>query len=147
MPYRHATLSLLLMCVALAGPQAKAERRSPLFFKGPTAICVARTTRIYPCISMTPPAYRPGRSAGRAPPPLLPLEVAATPRRGWRNWFKAGDQRPAWPEQATRLNLGWRRDPDPTMQVHVAGPVNFKVYTEMGEFSQSRFFLGIDRRW
>jgi len=145
MPYRNATVSMLLG-LALAGVQATAEGHGPISFKGPTAVCLARTTLIYPCISMTPPAYRPGLSPVYAPAPLLPLQPAAERPGGWRTWFKHGEERPAWPNQATALNLAGRQ-PDPTMQVHVAGPVNLKVYTEIGDFSQSRFFLGIDHRW
>ena len=145
---RYRTLNVLLSMGLLAIvilPPAWAGGMPRAAFVGPSSVCLSHTHLIYPCVSLSPPAYRPRlNGALSARPPQLPLNAAGqTP--GWLAQIGLEEDRhatlPAEDPNADPSQAG------AAMNMSVIGPLKFKVYPESGTLSQSRFFLGLDRAW
>jgi len=148
-------LTLVGLGVAICGP-ANAETRDRIggyTFKGPTATCLPHANLIYPCVSLSPPTYHPNPGTGIVSPtiaPELPLDAGqrSSSSSSWIQRFKKGEY---WSSD-WKLSHGVR-DMDLTLERSGAsmkmdiGPLKFNVFSEDGDLSESRFFLGIDRRW
>lgn len=143
MQYRKlSTLMSVAWLLAGVTSQGNAEDVGLPPFKGPSLVCLVHSNKIYPCISLTPPAYHPRLNAPfQTQPALLPIDDSQT--FGWLARIKMEEDRHTILDDLTVA----LRQPDPAMKMSVVGPLKFKVYTEDGSLSESRFFLGIDRTW
>lgn len=145
---RYRTLSVLLslgLLVVVVLPPARAAGVSRATFVGPSSVCLGHTRLIYPCVSLSPPAYRPRLNPALSlrPPQLPPDAARQTPR--WLAQIGLEEERYA-ALSADDHNADLNQ-PDAMMKMSVIGPLKFKVYTENGTLSQSRFFLGVDHAW
>ena len=146
-------LTLFGLAVALAAPaHAEAgDQVSHPHFKGPTSTCLFRADLVYPCVSLSPPAYHSNPMAGMLSVPLgpeLPLDSDVR-TDSWLEKIKSGEYWKEW--HLTRQVRGMKMDfslehAGPTMNMDI-GPLKFNVITEDGGLSESRFFLGIERSW
>jgi hypothetical protein len=140
-------MSLAGLVLAGATSPAMAERNvPPASFQGPAAVCLSHTRLVYSCITLSPSGFQswrdtPGTVA--APRPLNAVDGS----RGWLVRLGTGDGRDS-ARQGDGRNRAWDLPPsDPAMKMSVIGSLTFEVYTEDGDLSDSRFFLGFDRAW
>lgn len=123
------------------------------YFKGATSTCLSSATTIYPCISLSPPAYQPNPGVGivsaAAATPYLPLDSDAHDSQ-WLAKLKNGEYwNPKWllSRQLDGVNMDFTLDHSGAVVNMKRGFMKFNVNVDEGGFSESRFFLGIDRPW
>lgn len=143
----YRTMSVLMLLAWLAAGAvfpAKADGPNLPSFRGPSGVCL-HSTLIYPCVSLSPPGYRSSLKPAMGAP-LAQRAPDDNGRHGWPGYnIRLEDARRPSP-QPDNLNQA-PPQPDPAMKMGVVGPLKFKVFTEDGNLSESRFFLGIDRTW
>jgi len=144
-------LPLFVLGLLAASPaQAAKFAGGGTFFKGPASTCVSHTTAVYPCVSLSPPAYRPNSTVGIMSPgmaPYLPLDSGMDSSASGNHWLqklKIGD---IWNSQLRHIDMGFTMDQSgAVVNMHLGG-LKFNVNVDDSRFSESRIFLGIDRTW
>ena len=122
------------------------------YFKGPMATCLSRAKVVYPCVSFSPPSYQANSAIVTNIPigPSLPLD-ADKHEGGWLAKLRDGE---FWnpkglisrATQGLDMNFSVVQPEGPGMNMHL-GPMKLNMYVDENHFSDSQFFLGIDRSW
>lgn len=121
------------------------------YFKGPMATCLSRAKVVYPCVSLSPPSYQTGSTFvyDVAAGPYLPLDSEVHER----NWLVKLKDRKFWnskwslPREVQGMDMDFKLDHSGAGMHMNLGPMKFNVFVDDERFSDSRFFLGIDRSW
>lgn len=155
MNYRKPKLMIALlflagMAVTLTAGAESLTDDGGIYFKGPMATCLSKAKLVYPCVSLSPPAYQ-SNTAFVTNLPLetkLPLDTDKH-EDGWfarfKNKFWSGNGLLPIDLQGMDVNLA--TDHTGTGMTMDLGPMNFNMYFDEGNFSESQFMLGIDRTW
>ena len=127
---------------------------SGAIFKGPASTCVRHSPAIYPCVSLSPPAYHSDLgivSIGATPD--LPLDSGADASESDSHWLarlKNGEVwNPQWrlSRQLRSMNMDFTMNRSGAAVNMNLGVLKFNVNVDDSGLSESRFFLGIDRSW
>jgi len=122
------------------------------YFKGPMATCLSRAKVVYPCVSLSPPAYQANSTFFSNAAPLgvnLPL-ASDRHESGWFAKLREGE---FWSPQGLFSKNMPGRDMNFSVKPSGAGmnmnlgPMKFNMYVDESHLSESQFFLGIDRSW
>ena len=125
---------------------------SGTYFKGTMATCLSRAKVVFPCVSLSPPAYQ-ANSMFVTDIPIganLPLDSDKRESSNWLDRLRNGE---FWSTEGLfsgdlqNIDMNYTLDQSgPGMNMNL-GPMKFNMYVDEGNFSESRFFLGIDRNW
>lgn len=158
MYYRKPQVLMFLVLVG-AGMTAvmpargdSATEESGTYFKGPMATCLSRAKVVFPCVSLSPPAYQTYSAyvSDVSTAPELPLESSALRDTNWFGKLTGGELwNPKWPlsQEIQGMDMNFGLDDSGNGMNMNLGPMKFKMYLDEGRLSESRFFLGIDRSW
>ena len=155
--YHHkpnALMSLLFvvgMAVTISALADDSVDDGGTYFKGLMATCLSKAKVVYPCVSLSPPAYQ-ANSTFVTSVPIgfdLPLD-SEEPEGSWLAKLKDGA---FWfpsslfsnDAKGMDMNFGW--DQSGTGMNMNLGPMKLNMYVDEGHFSESRFFLGVDHTW
>ena len=121
------------------------------YFKGPMATCLSRAKVVFPCVSLSPPSYQANPMFVTDIPigPNLPLDS----EKHESSWLARLSEGEFWSTKGLFSGAGRGMDMNfslnpsgPGMNMNL-GPMKFNMYVDEEHFSESRFFLGIDRSW
>ena len=150
--YLMPLILLMGLTITSAAVADSSTDNSGTYFKGPMATCLSRAKVVFPCVSLSPPAYQ-ANSMFVTDIPIganLPLDSEKHESSNWLTRLTNGE---FWSSEG--LFSGDTQDIDmnfsleqsgPGMKMNL-GPMKFNMYVDDGHFSESRFFLGIDRSW
>jgi len=146
-------LGVGLMMISPVRADTVAEDNGAIF-KGPASTCVRNSPAIYPCVSLSPPAYHSdlGILSARVTPDL-PLDSGANASESDSHWLeslKNGELwNPRWrvSRQLRAMNMDFTMDRSGAGVNMNLGVLKFNVNVDDSGLSESRFFLGIDRSW
>jgi hypothetical protein len=124
---------------------------SGTYFKGPMATCLSRAKVVYPCVSLSPPAYQANSTFVTTAPIGFDLPLASEEHES--NWLAKLKDGEFWfpsrlfskDTQGMDMNFGWDQS-GAGMNMNL-GPMKLNMYVDEGSFSESRIILGIDRTW
>ena len=157
MYYRKPKILILLfvlaeLTVTSVAAADSASEDSGAYFKGPMATCLSKAKVVFPCVSLSPPAYQ-TKSIFITDTPIganLPLDSEKHESSNWLTRlrdgaFWSGEGLFSGDMQDIGMNFSLEKS-SPGMKMNL-GPMKFNLYVDEGNFSESRFFLGIDRSW
>jgi hypothetical protein len=148
-------LMSLLVVTALAVPiSAVADGLaddSGTYFKGPMATCLSKAKVVYPCVSLSPPAYQFNSTFVTTLPMVdnLPLDTDHH-ESGWLAKLSDGEFwsiNNLFSNDLHGMDMNFSADQTGTGMNMNLGPMKFNMYVDEQHFSESRFILGIDRSW
>ena len=158
MHYRKSKILMFLTMVGLglglstpARADTGGDDANRAYFKGPTNACLRHATLVYPCVSLSPPAYQSNLGSGIlyvAVGPDLPLDTGFQDESWFDNvqsseyWSKWHLSRPL-----QEMNMDFSLDDSGAAVNMNLGPLKFNVFAEDGGISESRISLGIERSW
>jgi hypothetical protein len=122
------------------------------YFKGPMATCLSRAKVVYPCVFLSPPAYQTNSTyvSDAATVPELPLDSSALREANWFGKLTGGELwNPTWrlPQEIEEMDMNVHLNNSGNGMNMNLGPMKLNMYLDEVHFSDSRFFLGIDRSW
>lgn len=124
---------------------------SGTYFKGPMATCLSRAKVVYPCVSLSPPAYQ-ANSTFVTNIPIganLPLD-SDKHESSWLAKLRDGEfwsPKGLFFKDLQGMDMNFSLDHAGAGMNMNLGPMKLNMYVDQGHFSESRFFLGIDRTW
>jgi len=122
------------------------------YFKGPMATCLSRAKVVYPCVSLSPPAYQATSTFFSNAAPLgvnLPL-ASDEHESGWLAKLRDGDYwnpEGLFSENMRGMDMNFSVKPSGAGMNMNLGPMKFNMYVDESHLSESQFFLGFDRSW
>ena len=160
MHYRKpkALMPLILLVGVVVTLPAMAEDMTAdngAYFKGPMATCLSRAKVVYPCVSLSPPAYQANSSFFSSGAPLgvnLPLESDEQVKHdsGWLAKLRDGEfwsPRGLFSGDKSSVDMNFSMQPSGAGMNMNLGPMKFNMYVDESHLSESQFFLGFDRSW
>lgn len=129
-----------------------ATNENGTYFKGPMATCLSRAKVVYPCVSLSPPAYQANSTFFSNPAPLganLPL-ASDEHESGWLAKLRDGEfwnPKGLFSENMSGMDMNFSVKPSGTGMNMNIGPMKFNMYVDESHLSESQFFLGFDRSW
>lgn len=147
-------LTLAGLAVTMTG-QARADTAAETtgyYFKGPASTCLSHSTLVYPCVSMSPPAYKANPGAGIVSPavtPDLPLGSSADDSTWVTRLKNAEFWNSDWhlSHKMNNMNLEFTLDRSEAGMSMDLGPMKLNVFANEANISESGFFLGIHKSW
>jgi hypothetical protein len=122
------------------------------YFKGPMATCLSRAKVVYPCVSLSPPAYQANSTFFSNAAPLganLPL-ASDEHESGWLAKLRDGEfwnPKGLFSENMPGMDMNFSvKSSGAGMNMNL-GPMKFNMYVDESHLSESQFFLGFDRSW
>lgn len=154
----QALLALVSSGFMMAGP-VEAETvtdQGEGFFKGPASTCVTSSSLVYPCVSLSPPAYRPHPGTGIVDAVVMPyllLDSGVQVSDGEDSWLvklkNGAFWNPDW--RLTRhmrsMNMDFTMKKSGAVVDMRLGVLKFNINVDDSGLSESRIFLGVDRSW
>jgi hypothetical protein len=145
---------MLLLGVAVTFPALadSVANDNGTYFKGPMATCLSRAKVVYPCVSLSPPAYQANSTFVSNAVPLganLPL-ASDEHESSWLAKLRDGDfwsPKGLFSENMPGMDMNFSVKPSGTGMNMNLGPMKFNMYVDESHLSDSQFFLGIDRSW
>ena len=122
------------------------------YFKGPMATCLSRAKVVYPCVSLSPPAYQANSTFLSNSAPLganLPL-ASDEHESGWLAKLRDGEfwnPMGLFSENMPGMDMNFSVKPAGAGMNMDLGPMKFNMYVDESHLSESQFFLGFDRSW
>ncbi len=122
------------------------------YFKGPMATCLSRAKVVYPCVSLSPPAYQANSTFFSNAAPLganLPL-ASDQHESGWFAKLRDSEfwnPKGLFSENMPGTDMNFSMKPSGAGMNMNLGPMKFNMYVDESHLSESQFFLGIDRSW
>jgi len=121
------------------------------YFKGPMATCLSRAKVVYPCVSLSPPAYQLNSTFVTTLPLVdnLPLNT----EQHENSWLAKLSDGAFWSinnlfsNDIPGMDMNFSADQSGTGMNMDLGPMKFNMYVDEQHFSESRFMLGIDHSW
>ena len=146
-------LSLFFLVGFTAAAAAVADSSTDdgsMYFKGPMATCLSRAKVVFPCVSLSPPAYQ-TNSMFVTDIPIganLPLN-AEKHEGGWLARLKEGD---FWSAEGLfsgepGMDMNFSLDHAGQGMNMNLGPMKLNMYVDEANFSDTQFILGIDQSW
>ncbi len=154
-PLLITLLSIGLLVISTVRADTTSEGNGAMF-KGPTSTCVRHSPAIYPCIFLTPPAYRSKPGIGivfTGATPYLPLDSGVNASETDSDWLarlkngEIGGPQLRLSPQLHDMNMNFTVEDSGAVVNMGMGLMKFHVYVDDSRLSESRFFLGIDRSW
>ena len=145
---------MLLLAVAVTFPAlaASVANDNGTYFKGPMATCLSRAKVVYPCVSLSPPAYQANSSFFSNAVPLGPNLPLASDKHesSWLAKLRDGEfwsPKGLFSENMPGMDMNFSVKPSGAGMNMNLGPMKFNMYVDESHLSESQFFLGFDRRW
>ena len=156
MYYRKPKLLISLICVTgmavsvSAWADRVADDDSGMYFKGPMATCLSRAKVVFPCVSLSPPAYQTNTAFMTSTPLQTDLPLGTDKHRdSWITRLMDGAWTPSalFADNLQGMDMNFSVDRSGTGMKMNLGPMKLNMYVDEDHFSESQFILGVDRTW
>ena len=122
-----------------------------MYFKGPMATCLSSAKIVYPCISLSPPSYQINSAFTSNLEAVTELPLDSDQHdSNWLLKLKTSELwNPKWriSHDAQGMDMNFSLENAGVVMNMNLGSMKFNVLVDEGRFSESQFFLGVDRSW
>jgi hypothetical protein len=157
MYYRKPNVLISFICVtamavSFSAWADSADDGAGTYFRGPMATCLSKAKVVFPCVSLSPPAYQ-ANTAFVTTAPLetdLPLGTDKHKHRdSWLDRLMDGAWNPTalFADNLQGMDMNFSVDRSGTGMKMNLGPMKLNMYVDENHFSESQFILGVDRTW